>query len=74
GIMRCDWIAQGLLNATRQMEVKVPMVVRLQGTNVEEGRQLLANAKQLNLISVDELADAARRVVELARRTVTSNK
>jgi succinyl-CoA synthetase beta subunit len=67
GIMRCDWIAQGLLNATRQLKVKVPIVVRLQGTNVEEGRRLLAEAKQLNLISVDELADAARKVVELAR-------
>ena len=76
GIMRCDWIAQGLLNATAALDVKVPMVVRLQGTNVEEGRRLLApppsgsglaGAKRLNLISVDELADAARRVVELAR-------
>jgi len=66
GIMRCDWIAQGLLNATQQLEVKVPIVVRLQGTNVEEGRRLLADAKRLSLISVDELADAARKVVELA--------
>ncbi len=66
GIMRCDWVAQGLLNATQQLEVKVPIVVRLQGTNVEEGRRLLADAKRLNLISVDELEDAARKVVELA--------
>ncbi|MBI2105057.1 MAG: ADP-forming succinate--CoA ligase subunit beta [Candidatus Omnitrophica bacterium] len=66
GIMRCDWIAQGLLNATERLEVRVPIVVRLQGTNVEEGRRLLQAAKRLNLISVDELADAARRVVELA--------
>lgn len=67
GIMRCDWIAQGLLQATQQLDVKVPIVVRLQGTNVEEGRRLLAQAKRLNLISVDELADAARKVVELAK-------
>ncbi|MBI4341835.1 MAG: ADP-forming succinate--CoA ligase subunit beta [Candidatus Omnitrophica bacterium] len=67
GIMRCDWIAQGLLNATQQLEVKVPIVVRLQGTNVEEGRRLLTQAKRLNVISVDELAAAARRVVELTR-------
>jgi len=67
GIMRCDWIAQGLLNATQRLDVKVPIVVRLQGTNVEEGRQLLASAKRLNLISVDDLADAARKVVELAK-------
>jgi succinyl-CoA synthetase beta subunit len=92
GIMRCDWIAEGLLKATERLDVKVPIVVRLQGTNVEEGRRLLAGAKRsldspaaggvardrpeqaervegrLNLISVDELADAAKRVVELAAR------
>ena len=68
GIMRCDWIAQGLLNATAQLDVKVPIVVRLQGTNVEEGRRLLKGAKRLDLISVDELADAARTVVQLAQR------
>ena len=68
GIMRCDWIAQGLLNATQQLDVKVPIVVRLQGTNVEEGRHLLAGARRLNLVSVDELEDAARTAVELAGR------
>ena len=67
GIMRCDWIAQGLLNATGQLNVKVPIVVRLQGTTVEEGRRLLANARRLNFISVDELDAAAKKVVELAR-------
>ncbi|MBI4003842.1 MAG: ADP-forming succinate--CoA ligase subunit beta [Candidatus Omnitrophica bacterium] len=67
GIMRCDWIAQGLLQATQQLDVKVPIVVRLQGTNVEEGRRLLADAKRLTLISVDDLDQAARKVVELAR-------
>ena len=67
GIMRCDWVAQGLLNATQQLEVRVPIVVRLQGTNVEEGRRLLQAAKRLNLISVEELADAARKAVELAK-------
>ena len=66
GIMRCDWIAQGLLNATRQLDVTAPIVVRLQGTNVEQGRTLLAQAKRLNLLSVDELEAAARKVVELA--------
>ena len=66
GIMRCDWIAEGLLKATQALDVQVPIVVRLQGTNVEQGRRLLADAKRLNLIGVDELADAARKVVELA--------
>ena len=93
GIMRCDWVAQGLLNATQRLDVKVPIVVRLQGTNVEAGRRLLApppvsgppmagpdesapmsqppagrQVGGLNLVSVDELADAARKVVELARQ------
>ena len=66
GIMRCDWIAQGLLNATQTLKVSLPIVVRLQGTNVEEGRRLLGEAKALNLISVNELDEAARQVVELA--------
>ena len=66
GIMRCDWNAEGLLQATQQLEVHLPIVVRLQGTNVDEGRRLLAGAKRLNLISMDELADAAKKVVELA--------
>jgi len=68
GIMRCDWIAQGLLNATEQLQLKMPIIVRLQGTNVEEGRRLLTQAKRLNLISADDLAQAARKVVELSRR------
>ena len=68
GIMRCDWIAQGLLNATQQLNVAVPIVVRLQGTNVEEGRRLLAGGQRLNLISMEELEDAARKAVEVAGR------
>ena len=74
GIMRCDWIAQGLLNATQQLEVKVPIVVRLQGTNVEEGRRLLGEAKRLNLISVDALEGAARKVVEVAKPRSVSER
>jgi len=68
GIMRCDWVAQGLLKATDTLQVKVPIVVRLQGTNVEEGRRLLGDAKRLDLISVDDLGAAARKAVELAKR------
>ena len=67
GIMRCDWIAQGLLNATKALKVKVPIVVRLAGTNVEEGRRLLAGT-HLPIATADDLADAAGRVVELAKR------
>ncbi len=69
GIMRCDWIATGLLKASENLKVKVPIVVRLQGTNVDEGRKILKDAKHLNLISVDELADAARKVVEVAGKS-----
>lgn len=68
GIMRCDWIAQGLLNATASLKVAVPIVVRLAGTNVEEGRRLLAGT-DLPMTTADDLADAARRVVELAKKS-----
>ncbi len=66
GIMRCDWIAQGLLKATQSLTVKVPIVVRLEGTNVKEGRALLTGTK-LPITSVDDLGDAAKKAVELAR-------
>ena len=66
GIMRCDWVAQGLINAAKEMHVRVPLVVRLQGTNVEEGRRMLA-ASGLAMQSADELDAAAKQVVELAR-------
>ncbi len=68
GIMRCDWIAEGLLKATEKLQVSIPIVVRLQGTNVEEGRNILKQANALNLISVDELGEAARKVVEVANQ------
>ena len=68
GIMRCDWVAQGLLKATASLKVTVPIVVRLQGTNVEEGRRLLKDAKSLTLISVDELEAAAQKAVELVNK------
>jgi succinyl-CoA synthetase beta subunit len=48
------------------LEVRVPLVIRLQGTNVDAGRALLRQANALNLISVEELGEAARKVVELA--------
>ena len=66
GIMRCDWIAQGLLNATKQLKVTVPIVVRLAGTKVEEGRRLLAGT-DLPITTAGDLAEAAQRVVALAR-------
>ena len=66
GIMRCDWIAQGLVNAAQHMKVRVPLVVRLAGTNVQEGRSLLAKTP-LPITTAEDLAEAAKTVVKLAK-------
>ncbi len=65
GIMKCDVIAQGIINAAKSIQLKVPLVVRLEGTNVEQGRDLLA-ASGLDIIAADDLADAAAKVVKAA--------
>ena len=62
GIMRCDVIAEGILAAVRESDLKVPLVVRLEGTNVKEGKAILAGSK-LPLIAADSFTDAARKVV-----------
>jgi succinyl-CoA synthetase beta subunit len=62
GIMKCDVIATGVIQAAKQVSLKVPLVVRLEGTNVEKGRELLA-ASGLNIIAADGMADAARKIV-----------
>ncbi len=66
GITRCDEIAKGIVTASRQMELKLPLVVRLDGTNSEEGLRILAEADLPNLNQETTMLDAARRVVELA--------
>jgi succinyl-CoA synthetase beta subunit len=66
GIMKCDVIAEGILAAARSIELRVPVVVRLEGTNVERGKELLQQSK-LNLIAANDLADAATKVVAQAR-------
>lgn len=63
GIMKCDVIASGIIAASKDIEVKVPLVVRLIGTNVEEGRRLLSESG-LNIISAENLSSAAKQVVE----------
>jgi succinyl-CoA synthetase beta subunit len=63
GIMPCDRIARGIVNAVNNLGLKVPLVVRLEGTNVEEGKAVIA-ASGLNLISADDLEDAARKAAE----------
>ena len=62
GINRCDWIAQGVVQATRDQAITVPVVVRLAGTNVEEGRAILVESG-LDLIQAEDLDDAAARAV-----------
>ena len=65
GIMRCDVVAQGLLDAVRTVDLRLPVVVRLEGTNVEQGRSLLADAG-FNMLTADSMDDAARKVVDVA--------
>jgi succinyl-CoA synthetase beta subunit len=66
GIMRCDVIATGVVEAARQVKLSVPLVVRLEGTNVELGKQILAESG-LPIISASNMADAAEKVVKAAR-------
>jgi len=66
GIMRCDVIAQGVIDAVREVGVNIPVVVRLEGTNVELGRRMLSDSG-LAIVASDDLAMAARRAVELAQ-------
>jgi malate-CoA ligase subunit beta len=62
GINRCDWVAQGVVQATRETGLRIPLVVRLAGTNVEEGRRILKESG-LPIITADTLSEAAERVV-----------
>jgi len=66
GITRCDEVARGILQALEQMSIELPIVVRLDGTNAEEGRRLLAEAAPPNLYVEPTMLDAAKRAVELA--------
>jgi succinyl-CoA synthetase beta subunit len=65
GIVRCDLIAQGIVAAVKEVGVNVPVVVRLEGTNVERGRELLAKSG-LDIIAAGDLTDAAKKVVAAA--------
>jgi succinyl-CoA synthetase beta subunit len=67
GIMKCDVIAHGIINAAKTLKLSVPLVVRLEGTNVERGKQLLKESG-LALIAADDLADAAQKAVAAAKR------
>ncbi|MCH8059369.1 MAG: ADP-forming succinate--CoA ligase subunit beta [Proteobacteria bacterium] len=65
GIVRCDLIAEGIIDAVREVGVTIPVVVRLEGTNVDKGRKLLAGSG-LDIISAEDLTEAARNVVAAA--------
>jgi succinyl-CoA synthetase beta subunit len=66
GIMKCDIIAQGIINAAKTVKLSVPLVVRLEGTNVAAGKKLIA-ASGLSVITADDLGDAAQKVVQAAK-------
>ena len=67
GITRCDEVARGILAALERMTIEDPIVVRLDGTNAEEGRKILAEAAPANLHVEPTMLDAAKRAVELSR-------
>ena len=67
GILRCDRLANGLIEAAKMVDIKVPVVVRMEGTNVEEGRKILAGSG-LNFITAEDMWDGAKKAVELANR------
>lgn len=66
GILRCDTLATGVVNAARELDIKVPVVIRMEGTNVEQGRRILAESG-LNFVVATSMKDAAEKVVRLAQ-------
>ena len=70
GIMRCDVIAEGVIAAVKEVGLEVPLVVRLEGTRVEEGKKILSDSG-LNVIPADDLDDAARKIVEAVGAAVS---
>jgi succinyl-CoA synthetase beta subunit len=66
GIMRCDIIAEGVVAAVKEVGLQVPLVVRLEGTNVEKGKEII-NTSGLNVIAADNLSDAAQKIVKAVK-------
>ena len=62
--MKCDVIAEGVIEATKQVGLELPLVVRLEGTNVELGKKLL-NESGINIVAADSMADGAQKIVNL---------
>ena len=71
GINRCDWVAQGVVKAMQDLDIQVPVVVRLSGTNVEEGRRILEESS-VSLITADTLAEAAEKSVAAVHKGVSA--
>jgi malate-CoA ligase subunit beta len=71
GINRCDWVAQGVVKAMQDLDIQVPVVVRLSGTNVEEGRRILEESS-VSLITADTLAEAAEKSVAAVHQGVSA--
>ncbi len=63
--MKCDIIAEGVVSAAREMQIKVPLIVRLEGTNVDKGRQILKESG-LQIIAASDMADGAKKAVKAA--------
>ena len=66
GIMKCDVIAEGVVAAVKQVGLKVPLVVRLEGTNVEQGKKIISTSG-LNVLPADNLDDAAQKIVNAVK-------
>merc|ERR1712232_1160819 len=71
GIMKCDVIATGIVNAVRYLNLQIPIVVRLSGTNVEKGNEIIKESG-LKVIAANELGDAAKKVVTVANIVETA--
>ena len=69
GINRCDWVAKGVVDAIRELKITMPVIVRLAGTNVEEGRKII-DQSGLTVISAETLAEAAAKAVAAAKKAV----
>ena len=63
GINRCDWVAEGIVQALDKIKIEVPLVIRLAGTNVDKGNEILQNSK-INYIEASTLEDAANKAVK----------
>jgi succinyl-CoA synthetase beta subunit len=66
GIVRCDLIAEGIINAAQEVDINVPLIVRLEGTNVDKGKQMLQDS-DIDVIVANDLNDGARKAVQAAR-------